>query len=458
MSSKFSSLKLPKPFLDNIASLGFESMTPIQAQSLPVILTDKDVIAQAKTGSGKTVAFGVGLLWNIKTSSKNPSSLVLCPTRELAEQISVELRKLARRTPNLKILNLTGGIPIGPQIRSLEHGAHVIIGTPGRVQDHIRKGSLSLSSVNKLVLDEADRMLDMGFLDDIKNIVSHCPESKQTLLFSATYPESIGEVSEQFQNDPIHIKIDTKHETSKISQTFYSCSHEDKLKTLKALLYKHQIHKAVAFCQTKADCDILAHDLSKNDIVARAIHGDMEQREREEVLTLFANGSLNVLVATDVAARGIDIKDLPAVINYELSKDPQVHTHRIGRTGRAGSKGLAISLVSPREERRFKLIQEANPHLKLERGETIKSQFNYLPKPEMLTLTILAGKRNKLRPGDILGALTQGASIQSKDVGKINIFPVRSYVAVRRSLANKALHGLRKAKIKNRDLKLFIVN
>jgi ATP-independent RNA helicase DbpA len=451
----FASLPLNKPMLKNLDSLGYSEMTPIQAQSLPLILAGTDVIAQAKTGSGKTAAFGIGLLSRLVVSCFSVQGLVLCPTRELADQVGQELRRLARCIDNIKILTLCGGVPIGPQFGSLEHGAHIVVGTPGRILDHLQRGSLDLKALRMLVLDEADRMLDMGFQDDLAAIVAAAPSNRQTLLFSATYPESIAAMSATVQHQPVTVTVEAIHDGRQIQQSFYLVERDKRLAAVARMLGHYRPESTLVFCNTKKECREVAEGLTEKGFSALAIHGDLEQRERDEVLARFANKSISVLVATDVAARGIDIKELTAVINYELTRDPQVHIHRIGRTGRAGEQGLALSLVTAADNRRVAAIEDTL-------GETVpRAELESLAMPTaacleapMATLCIDGGRKNKVRPGDILGALTGEAGIAASEVGKINVFDFHTYVAIRRASANLALARLRANKIKGRFFKI----
>ncbi|MBC9248967.1 ATP-dependent RNA helicase DbpA [Pseudomonas alcaligenes] len=440
--------------LANLDALGYAEMTPIQAQSLPLILRGRDLIAQAKTGSGKTAAFGIGLLSPLNPRFFGCQALVLCPTRELADQVAKELRRLARAADNIKILTLCGGVPFGPQIGSLEHGAHVIVGTPGRIQEHLRKGTLKLDGLNTLVLDEADRMLDMGFFDSIAEVIEQTPSKRQTLLFSATYPAGIEQLAARFLRSPERVEVEALHDDAQIEQRFYEIDPRQRLEAVVRLLRHFRKQPVVAFCATRQQCDELAAHLEAEKISAAALHGDLEQRDRDQVLTLFANRSLSVLVATDVAARGLDIAGLEAVINVELSRDAQVHVHRIGRSGRAGEKGLALSLVAPAEASRAQAIEELQgaPLTWQLLGE-LKDKGEALL-PPMHCLCIGAGRKDKLRPGDILGALTGEAGIAGDKVGKIAIFDYQAYVAVDRNLARQALQRLNSAKIKGRSLKV----
>ncbi|MEN5240653.1 ATP-dependent RNA helicase DbpA [Pseudomonas sp. TWI923] len=444
--------------LANLDALGYASMTPIQAQSLPVILKGQDLIAQAKTGSGKTAAFGIGLLNPINPRYFGCQALVLCPTRELADQVAKELRRLARAEDNIKILTLCGGVSLGPQIASLEHGAHIIVGTPGRIQQHLDKGTLVLDGLNTLVLDEADRMLDMGFFDAIASIIGKTPSRRQTLLFSATYPAGIEQLAKDFMRQPQQVKVEALHSDNQIEQRFIEIDAQQRLEAVTRVLGHYRPQSCLAFCFTKQQCeDVVAH-LTAKGIVAQALHGDLEQRDRDQVLTMFANRSSSVLVATDVAARGLDIDGLDMVINVELARDAEIHVHRVGRTGRAGEKGVAISLVAPAEGHRAQAIEDLQQKpLRWEQLDNLKNKGGEPLLPAMTTLCIGAGRKDKLRPGDILGALTGDAGLPGKQVGKIAIFDFVAFVAVERAVAKQAMQRLNSGKIKGRALKVRII-
>ncbi len=443
IQAPFTSLPLAPRFLANLAILGYHAMTPIQAESLPAVLEGRDLIAQAKTGSGKTAAFGIGILHKLNPAWFAVQGLVLCPTRELADQVAGELRRLARGVGNVKILTLTGGVAMRPQIASLEHGAHIVVGTPGRIRDHLGRNTLDLSKVQTLVLDEADRMTDMGFYDEIAGIVSACPARRQTLLFSATYPDDIRFATAGFLRDPLEVAVESQHSAEKIEQRFYEIGFEGRDEAVAKLLKHFQPVSTLAFCNTKAHCRELADHLREQGFSALALYGELEQWERDEILVLFANRSCSVLVATDVAARGLDIANLDTVINADVSKDPEVHVHRIGRTGRGGESGLALTLAAPNEKKWVRLVEEyqdmpATWHRLDELGE---QQEPGAPAP-MLTLHIAGGKKAKLRPGDILGALTGDAGLTKEQVGKINVTEFASYVALDRHVAHAAVARL----------------
>ena len=450
-NSEFSSLNLSPALQENLTSLGYLQMTPIQAQSLPLVLDGKDLIAKAKTGSGKTAAFGLGLLAKLNVNRLEVQALVLCPTRELADQVAPEIRRLARALPNVKLVTLCGGTPTAPQSATLSFGAHIAVGTPGRILKHLEQGTLELSGLKTLVLDEADRMLDMGFGEDINRVISYAPQQRQTLLFSATYPEGIAQMSRGVQRNPVEVSVESLHEGSAIEQKLYEVPAGQRLDALTWLLSYYQPSSCVVFCNTKRACNDVADHLAAKGFSALALNGDLEQRERDQVLVRFANGSATILVATDVAARGLDIKELGAVINYELTYDPEVHVHRIGRTGRAGQQGLALSLYQPNEAQRVNFIEEyQQAPMPLGDLDSIGRDIKPIA-PQMVTLSIDAGRKTKVRAGDILGALTGEGGIAGADVGKIQISEQYSYVAVKRSVASAALKRLQEGKIKGRS-------
>lgn len=452
----FSSLPLPKAALDNLHTLGYQAMTPIQEQSLPLAFKGHDLIAKAKTGSGKTAAFSLPILTKLNIRYFAVQALVLCPTRELSAQVAKEIRRLARFQQNIKVVTLCGGQPIGPQIGSLEHGAHVVVGTPGRIKDHLRKQTLVLDQVHTVVLDEADRMLDMGFYDDIEHIVQQTPSNRQTLLFSATYPEKIKQLSGQFQKDPVEVSVEAVHTTSQIEQIFYQVGRNQKSEATYNLLRQHNPSSAIIFCNTKQACQEVTDYLADTGLSVLSLHGDLEQRDRDEVLVRFSNQSCSYLVATDVAARGIDINELQAVINYDLSRDSDVYTHRIGRTGRAGNKGLALNLYTQSEQYKLEAIEDSQRQ-PLQYGDISapeQLEGSAPTQPPMVTLCIAGGRKDKVRPGDILGALTGEAGIQGKYVGKIDVMDFSAYVAVDRQVAKQALGRLINGKIKGRKFKV----
>ena len=454
LNLSFSSLGLPDGLLNNLLSLGYESMTPIQAQSLPPMLKGEDIIAQAKTGSGKTAAFGLSLLKHLNPEQFVVQALVLCPTRELAEQVTQALRRLARLMPNVKVLNLSGGMPMKPQLDSLKHGAHIVVGTPGRVQKHLDKESLSLRQLQTLILDEADRMLDMGFFDAIKKVIDVCPKQRQTWLFSATYPPEIKQLASKFMMNPKRVVIEEAHTELDIEQLFYEVNFQtDKFPLLKALLLHYKPTSTLIFCNTKDQTTQLASLLRDEGFSAIALNGDMEQVELDVAMIRFVHQSCSILVATDVAARGLDIKELPAVINFELAFERDVHIHRIGRTGRAGSKGLALSITTPADAERICAIEKELPEpLTWGNSSALNTRDTTILMPTMVTLCLSAGRKDKIRPGDILGALTKDAGLLGDMIGKIDVASLYSYVALHQSQADKAYKYFQTGKLKGRKV------
>ena len=462
----FSLLPLKPAQLDNLQQLGYLTMTPIQAASLPIALAGHDLIAQAQTGSGKTAAFALALLANLNPALRPAAgeaqfavqAMVLCPTRELADQVAQEIRRLARSEDNIKVLTLCGGAPLYAQRASLEHGAHVVVGTPGRIMDLLERGSLQIDALNTLVLDEADRMLDMGFFADIATIAKQCPKQRQTLLFSATYPEGIKALSQQFLRTPKEVKLAAQVQASQIEQRCYEVRESERLHAVSLLLNHFRPVGTIAFCNTRQQCRDLVDVLRAQGFMALALHGELEQRERDQVLVQFANRSCSVLVATDVAARGLDIDQLEAVINVDVSPDPQVHTHRIGRTGRVDAKGLALSLAS---------LDEMGHIGKIEQVQGKESVWHKLSElvpapggrllPPMATLQIVGGRKDKIRPGDVLGALTGDAGFAASQVGKISVNEFSTYVAVDRQIANEAVKRLSAGKIKGKRVKVRLM-
>jgi ATP-dependent RNA helicase DbpA len=464
--TRFDELALPPATVANLTALGYTQMTSIQAASLPLALLGKDIIAQAKTGSGKTAAFALALLANLNPRRFAVQSLVLCPTRELADQVATEVRRLARAQDNIKVVTLCGGVPLRGQTASLEHGAHIVVGTPGRVMDHLERGSLQIDALNTLVLDEADRMLDMGFFDDITVVAKQCPKERQTLLLSATYPEGIAKLSAQFMRSPQMIKVELQHAGSQIEQRWYEIAGDgrrganatERFMAVSQILAHFRPESTLAFCNTKAQCRELETFLQAQGYKAQALYGELEQRERDQVLVQFANKSCSVLVATDVAARGLDIANLQAVINVDVTPDAEVHIHRIGRTGRAGESGLALNLASMDEMGNVGKIEL------LQGRETTWSKLSELTPtsnapllPPMATLHIQGGRKEKIRPGDVLGALTADLGYTREQVGKITVNEFSTYVAVERKMGAEIAQRLGQARIKGKAVKVRLL-
>jgi len=452
--AKFNTVEnIPEALLATLDSLGFTSMSEIQEKAINPILEEQDILAQSKTGSGKTLAFGLPCVMRTNTNNYKPQTIIITPTRELSEQIAIELRKIAAYKPNLKILTLYGGVPLRAQAESLAKGAHILIGTPGRIQDHLAKETLTLESIKTLVLDEADRMLDMGFYDEIVKIGSNMPRAKQTLLFSATFPEKIEKLAKALLKQPLSIKVDTILESAKIDEIVYETS--DKFRTLTALIQSYKPQSLLVFCNTKAEVISLTDTLHQRGHSVIDIHGDLEQKERNESVIAFSNGSKRILVATDVASRGLDIKDIELVINYDLPFDQEVYTHRIGRTGRADATGTAISLYTERDSEKCAYIISAarTGHMKDLR---VDATFKMLS--EYDTLCLNGGKKTKLRAGDILGTFCKEIGIDPKLIGKINITDTKSYVALHHTVIDRVFKALKKTTIKKKKYISWILN
>ena len=452
----FDALALKPATLENLRALGYLEMTPIQAATLPAALLGRDLIAQAQTGSGKTAAFALALLGNLNPRRFAVQALVLCPTRELADQVTVEIRRLARAEENIKVVTLCGGVALRGQRASLEHGAHIVVGTPGRIMDHLERAYLSLEALGTLVLDEADRMLDMGFFDDIATVVKQCPTQRQTLLFSATYPEGIEKLARQFMRDPVQVRLQEKASETLIEQRFFEVTRANRFETVALLLNHFRPVSTLAFCNTKQQCRELAAFLQQQGFSALALYGELEQRERDQVLAQFSNRSCSVLVATDVASRGLDITQLEAVINVTITPDPEVHVHRIGRTGRAGESGLALSLASMDEMGsvgKIELYQKQVSVWHQRDGLAPTGKGPLLP--PMVTLQLLGGRKEKIRPGDVLGALTgPDGGFTREQIGKINVTEFTTFVAVQRAIAHEALRKLNTGKVKGRSVRV----
>ena len=456
-SNLFSTLSLRDELLQSISALNYTIMTDIQMQALPPLLKNRDILAQARTGSGKTAVFAIGLLNKLNIQSYFTQAIVVCPTRELSNQVAIEIRKLASTIANTRVVTLCGGKPMGPQLASLKRDPHIVVGTPGRILKHLEIGTLKLNRIETLVLDEADRMLDMGFYDDILNIINVTPLSRQTLLFSATYPEKIKQVSDRVQIEPKDIRIESSHDIPEINQIFFEVEKSHRIKMVYKLISHYKLESILIFCNTKLLCQQLVTDLKPYNINALALHGDLEQFERDQILTQFSSKACSVLIATDVAARGIDVTDLSAVINFELSFDPELHIHRIGRTGRAGAKGLALSLFSNNERQRVEAIEEyQGKKININDSDSLSNSLNFQLYPPMVLLFINGGKKEKLRAGDLLGALTANDGIIAKQVGKITLFEKFSYVAIDRKVGKLALHKLNNNNIKGRKFRVRI--
>jgi ATP-independent RNA helicase DbpA len=466
VATRFDSLTLSSALIQVVEELGYKEMTPIQAQSIPLLLKGKDLIGQSKTGSGKTAAFTLPILEKIDLQNSQLQALVICPTRELCTQVAREIRKLGRKHQGLQVLIISGGQPMFPQVHALEKGVHIVVGTPGRILDHINRRTLDLRRINTLVLDEADRMLDMGFQEDMEKILSATPKDRQTVLFSATFPRTIEALSRSYQNHPVRVTIQEEAQAAPpIHQIYFEVQPEVKFNGLLWILQQNKPDSAIIFCNFKATVIQLTKELIKASVSAGCLHGDLEQNERDRVMAKFRNKSIRMLVATDVAARGIDVENLDAVFNFEMPAQADIYVHRIGRTGRAGKKGLAISLVSPREKAKIASIEsytksriEQKTLAKVENLDVDNFKHSLEQDAAMSTLYISGGRKEKVRPGDILGALTGDAGkLQGSDIGKIEIHDHFSYVAVSKSISLSVLQKLRDGKIKGRKFRVEMV-
>ena len=466
MPSGFESLALSPELIAVAAELGYEQMTPIQAQGIPLLLAGKDLVGQAKTGSGKTAAFALPILQNLKLDKRAVQALVLCPTRELCAQVARVFRQLGRKQAGLHVLIASGGTPVRIQTTALERGAQIVVGTPGRTLDLLRRRSLKLGSVVTAVLDEADRMLDMGFAEEMDEILKVLPRPLQTAFFSATFPDTIETMSKTHQRDAVRVTIeDPAEEAPAIRQLVLPTEQADKLRAFYRVLADHSHESALVFCNLKATVAELTTTLARAGVSTDCLHGDLEQFERDRVMAMFRNRSVRVLVATDVAARGIDVADLDLVVNYDLPAQADIYTHRIGRTGRAGKAGLAVSLVTRRDERRLDAIEErlggaldcmtSNMDDDRDMGELVRQ---FARAAAMDTVKIAGGRKDKVRPGDVLGALTgEAGGLSGDQIGKIEIHDRLTYVAVSRKVSQRAVESLNDGRIKGRRFRATLV-
>ena len=449
----FDALDLDDRWLETLERLGYEDMTAIQAASLPAMLAGEDVIGEGPTGTGKTVAFGLGLLSGLEPGGRLAQALVLCPTRELAAQVTDELRNLAWALPNTKILTICGGYDFYGQKRSLDHGVDVVVGTPGRVLDHLKKETLVLSGVETLVFDEADRMLDMGFVDDVSAIADATPRRRQTLLFSATVTDDVRQLSDRFQRDVRHIAVDAEASRPEIDHHLYELGSMDRFEACHRVLAHHRPETAVLFCNQRQTCDDFKNRLRHRGYSVESLHGGLDQHERDRRMLRFEHGSIRLLVATNVAARGLDVDALEAVINVELPRETKTFTHRVGRTARAGEEGWAISLVDERDGRRLKELSDHLGDVEAVPAEELPPADGYVPpKAATKTVALRQGRKDKIRAGDIVGALTGELGVNNGAIGLITIDDRRSYVALDREVADEALKAIRRGKIKGRNV------
>lgn len=512
---KFANFGLTKEMLQTISNMGFEEPTPIQEKAIPIIMQGKDILGQAQTGTGKTAAFGIPVVEKISRemiSVPSVYAIILTPTRELAIQVAEEMNKIGKLN-KISAFPIYGGSSISRQIRMLQRGVHIVVGTPGRVIDHIERGTLKLNEVKIVILDEADEMLDMGFKDDITTILNRTPKQRQTLLFSATIPEVIVRISKQYMVSPEKITISTNILTApKIDQIFYEVSESEKIDALTRLIDAEDSDLFLVFCHTKKEVDDVAANLKNRGYDAETIHGDFEQSQREAVMKRFKANMIEVLVATDVAARGLDIGNISHVINYSIPQNPDAYIHRIGRTGRAGKSGVAITFVTPREDRQLRLIQ-AVAKTKIKKGklpsladvlnarvETLKEKIQefiddkkfdtYLElagnltkdiapieaaaallkfhlegfgKEEtiqedtgavqgMVRLFMNVGRQQKINAGDIVRAIADKAGIAGKSIGNISIFDTFTFVEVPKENAEKVIEVMHQSMLSGKKV------
>ena len=525
---KFEDMNISNEILRAVLDMGFEEATPIQSQAIPVILEGKDIIGQSQTGTGKTAAFGIPLLERIDPDDRRLQALILCPTRELAIQVSEEFRKLLKYKENIRVLPIYGGQPIDRQIAALKKGTQVIIGTPGRVMDHMRRRTIKAETVQMMVLDEADEMLDMGFREDIETILVKIPEDHQTLLFSATLSPEILDITKRFQRDPEFIKIVRKELTvPSIEQYYFDVKEKTKLDALTRIIDVYDPNLAMVFCNTKKRVDDLVEMLQGRGYFAEGLHGDLKQPQRDKVMQKFRNGTIEILVATDVAARGIDVDDIDVVFNYDVPQDEEYYVHRIGRTGRAGKsckaftfcvgkeiyklrdimrytktkiqqqklptlsdveemktniflekiKGIIdeghltkyINLVDRLLEEDYTSIDIAAALLKNHLSDVNADDIDALDDinlggteiyggegEKMVRLFINAGKKNKIRAKDIVGAIANEAGVPGKTLGAIDLYDDYTFVDVPSEFVRDVLHGMKNAKIKNKKVHIEI--
>ncbi|MBL0687612.1 MAG: ATP-dependent RNA helicase DbpA [Sulfurospirillum sp.] len=428
----------------NLENLGYKTPTPIQVKTLPIILKKQDVLAKSKTGSGKTVAFGIPLILELNIQKRyEASAIVLAPSRELANQVARELRQLASFVKNTKILTLCGGTPMKGHVQSIKHGVHIVVGTPGRVLALLKKGSLDLNFIKTLVLDEADKMLDMGFFEDIEKIINYTPKSRQTLLFSATFDIKILEFSKSIQNN--RVKIEIENEKLNIQERFFKFSNDG----MERVIQHFKPQTCIIFCNTKIKCKELEKRLQHSNYDALSIHSDLEQIDRDETLLEFIHKSCTFLVATDVATRGLDIPNVDLVINYDLPQSKETYIHRIGRTGRMNKVGLAVSFARGHEE---------YLDVKLENIDSLHVASSQSYRAKMRTLCINGGKRDKIRAGDILGALVKEMGQDVEHIGKILINKKESYVSINSKFSKEVFEKIKKSKIKGKIFKVWILS
>ncbi len=520
-SITFEQLGLSEPILKSLKSMGFEAPTGIQEQCIPHIIEGKDVVGQAQTGTGKTAAFGIPLLQTINTSSNDIQALIQCPTRELAIQVTGELMKIGQYIPHLHVVPVYGGQPIGRQLASLKRGAQIIVGTPGRTIDHIKRGTIKLDNLQMLIFDEADEMLNMGFREDMEEILTHVKHDIQTVMFSATVPPFIRDIMKRFMKDPVNITIDRKQITApKIEQWVVEVRDSIRTEAITRFMDVYNFKLGIVFCNTKIATESVARELQARGYSSEVLNGDLNQTQRDKVMSGFRTGQIDLLVATDVAARGIDVEDVDVIFNYEIPSDPEYYVHRIGRTGRAGKTGTSITFSSPNKIRRLKFIENQikqklkvapMPSLNDVKESRIAVQLKevrdtleagglrpYIEQlepfaesgysaieiaaallklradlkdleerenakverkandSEMVTLKIDIGRQDNIKKGDLVGAIAGESGISSDLIGHINVLKYESFVDIQGSVADKVIDAMSRSHIKGKKVRIIV--
>ena len=477
-TKKFQDMALEPSLLKALTGLGYDIPTPVQEKVIPIIMDHQSLIVKSKTGSGKTAAFGIPMIHSVDWDIRQPQVLVLTPTRELAEQVKTELFNIGR-FKRIKVVAVYGKSPMKNQIRALKEKTHMVVGTPGRLKDHLQRHTLDLSEVRYLVLDEADEMLNMGFLEDVEDIIKKCPKNVVKALLSATMPDAIKTLCENYIKDPVFIDIETEENKNDIHQSKFHVHNKDKMNLLLDLTKIHNPNQCIIFCNTRLQVDEVHHKLSKLEYPIRALHGGMMQEDRSRVMEDFRRGKFRYLVATDVAARGIDIHDLSLVINYDIPEEAEIYVHRIGRTGRKEASGHALSLVTKREQGYMQAIEDllespvklsqppssqallaAENAFESKLQEKIKLKTNKADQlnESILKLHINAGKKTKMRPGDVVGAICNLEGLSADDIGIINIMDVSTFVEILNGKGHLVFNHLQKTPIKGRLRKVSHAN
>ena len=475
MSRSFEDYNISSEIVKSLTMLGYSELTEVQSEVMPLALEKKDIIVKSQTGSGKTAAFGIPICESVEIEEKAPQALILTPTRELAVQVKENINNIGR-FKRIRCEAVYGKQPMNIQIRELKQRVHVVVGTPGRVLDHIKRGTIELQRIKYLVIDEADKMLNMGFIEEVGAIIAAVPQSRTTMLFSATVPEEIEDLCSKYMKAPIRIEITPEELVSnKVTQELYEVERDEKFDLLKDILYLEKPESCIIFCATKDNVDDLNERLKSEDIYCHALHGGMEQADRLRMMKDFKLGKFKILVATDVAARGIDVEDLDLIINYDVPVENESYVHRIGRTARAGKSGKAVTFCSNREKRYLEGIQDyigyTIPRVpvppkdetekekeeffrRLKSVSELKSDKSEVLSKDVMKIYINAGKKKKMRPGDIVGAITAIEGVSGEDIGIIDILDYVSYVEVLNGKGKKVLQTLQKTKIKGKEVKV----